>query len=841
MKKNTSSTTGTPTGKTSSQGKKILTHVGIIAFFAIVSAVFFSPVFNGKAIRQGDMEKATAMSYEQDNFHKETGTYTHWTSSMFSGMPSYQVYSEQQKSVFAPLKYILISRELGNAKERSFGVLFLYFIGFYLAMTALGLNPWMSLIGALAFGFGSYNIIIIEAGHITKAWAISMIAPIFAGIILIFKEKRLWGWILFTLSLGLQIQFNHIQITYYTMIGAIILGIVYLVYSLKDKMFPSYLKGLGIIVTGCVFAVLCNSRLLMVNKEYAKYTMRGGTEISVSPNDLYQDAAEPAANEEKVSSGLELDYAFNWSYGKGETFTILVPGMYGGGSGERVKENSQFYQQFRMKQAPLYWGDQPFTSGPVYFGAIMVFLFVLGLFTVKGPERWWLGIASLIAIFMCWGKNWMGFNGFLFHHLPLYNMFRTPSMSLVLAHVCMVILGMLALKNLFDQTQDPAKMKKALYWSAGLTGGLCLLFVLFAGSFSYTGAADVSMAQQYGNSWSGIFDVLEADRKALLVGDCWRSLLLIAAAAATLWIYVNGKMQRSAVFIGIIALLTVFDLWGIDRRYLNEENYVNERATKQLQPQPYDRDIDLFAQQAGDKDYRVFNMAVNTFNDSYPSAFHHQIGGYHAAKLRRYQDLIDFYIAGHVNMNVLNMLNARYFVTPDQQRGYMVQRNPEAMGNVWIVDSIRWVNNANEEILALNQLQVADQAVVNRQEFGAMLQGKTLRRDSNSRIEMEHQTPYNPDNVRYRSNCSKEQLAVFSEIYYKPDWFAYIDGKPAEYLRVNYILRAMVIPAGEHQIEFRNEAPSFHRWDKVNLASSIALVLCMAGCIVWNCRRKKKE
>lgn len=822
--------------------KKVFAQIGIIAFFALVSAIFFSPVFNGKTIRQGDMEKATAMSYEQENYLKETGNYTHWAPSMFSGMPSYQIFTEQQKSIFTPIKYIMASRELGKSKERSFGILFLYFIGFYLALTALGLNPWLSVIGALCFGLGSYNIIIIEAGHITKAWAISMIAPILAAIILIFKEKRVWGWILFTLSLGLQIQFNHIQITYYTMLGGLILGIVYLVFALKNKYFLSYLKGLGVIVIGCLFAVMCNSRLLMVNKEYAKYTMRGGTEISITPSDLYKDSKDAAAKEEKVSSGLELDYAFNWSYGKGETFTILVPGMYGGGSGERVKENSQFFQQFRMKQAPLYWGDQPFTSGPVYFGAIIVFLFVLGLFIVKGADRWWLGLATLLAIFMCWGKNWIGFNGFLFHHLPLYNMFRTPSMSLVLANVCMVILAMLALKTIFDDQTDRTLLKKALYWSAGITGGLCFIFILFAGSFSYTGASDLSMAQQYGNNWNSIFSVLEADRKALLTGDSWRSLLLILLAAATLWIYISGKAKRKSIFIGILAILCLIDLWGVDRRYLNEDNYVNERSLHQLQPQPYDREIDMYAQQAGDKDYRVFNMVVNTFNDSYPSAFHHQIGGYHAAKLRRYQDLIDFYIAGgHINMNVLNMLNARYFVSPDNQRGYIVQRNPDALGNVWIVDSIQWVENANEEILALDKLAPERKAVVNQKEFGKMLQNKDLSLDSNSRIEMLHQTPYNPDKVVYQSKCNKEQLAVFSEIYYKPDWYVYIDGKPAEYLRANYILRAIVIPEGKHQIEFRNEAPSFHRWDRVNFASSVLLVLCISGSLFFHYRKKIKN
>ncbi len=820
--------------------KKILTHATAIVLFGLVSLIFFSPVFDGKAVRQGDMEKAHAMSYEQELYHEQTGEYTNWNSAMFSGMPAYQIHSQPQSSVFAALKYLCISRGLGTAKERSFGVLFLYFIGFYLAMLALGTNPWLSIIGALAFGFGSYNIVIIEAGHITKAWAMSMIAPILAGIILIFKEKRIWGCILFTLALGLQIQFNHIQITYYTMIGAVILGTVYLVYALKDHTFPSFAKGMAFILVGCCFAVLCNARQLLVNKEYSKYTMRGGTEITVTPDELNKEAAPAATAEEKVSSGLNLDYAFNWSYGKGETFSILIPGIRGGASGEKVNENSHFYQNFHSKIAPLYWGDQPFTSGPVYFGAIIVFLFVLGLFIVKGPERWWIGIATLLAILMSWGKNLMGFNSFLFHKLPLYNMFRTPSMSLVLANVCMVILAVLALKTIWEKELEEKKLQKALYWATGITGGLCLLFILCAGSFSYTGASDLPMEQQYGNNWSFIFDALAADRKALLLGDCWRSLGLILMAAICILLCIKGKVKKQGIIFAALALFITFDLWGVDRRYISEDNYVNERNAQTLQPAPYDMEIDQYAMQFGDKDYRVFNYAVNTFNDSYPSAFHHQIGGYHAAKLRRYQDIIDFYISGHVNMNVLNMLNARYIVAPGGERGYQVHRNEQALGNAWFVDSLQMVENPNEEILALNSLQPADKAVVNGKEFGKQLQGKELRRDSLSSIEMEHQQPYNPDKVVYRSKTSREQLAVFSEIYYAPDWFAYIDGKPAEYLRVNYILRGMVIPAGEHTIEFRNEAPRFHRLDTVSLGSSIALVLVMAASLFVYYRRKEK-
>lgn len=821
--------------------KKILTHICAVVLLIVTAAVFFAPVFDGKAIRQGDMEKARAMSYEQVQYHDQTGNYTNWNSSMFSGMPAYQIYSTPQHNIFAILKQASISRVLGSSKECSFGVLLLYFLGFYIALAALGLNPWLSILGALAFGFGSYNIIIIEAGHITKAWAISMMAPILAGVILLFRKKWLWGGILFTLALGLQIQFNHIQITYYTMIAALILGIVYLVFACREKQLIPYLKALGVILIGCCFAVLCNARHLMVNKEYSKYTMRGGTEITVSPNDLYKDAAAPAA--EKVSSGLQLDYAFNWSYGIGETFTLLVPGMYGGGSGERMGEKTQFRQTFQSDIAPLYWGDQPFTSGPVYFGAVIVFLFVLGLFLVKGPERWWIGISTIVAILMSWGKNLMGFNAFLFHHLPLYNMFRTPSMSLVIANVGAVLLAILALKAVLDRTADEKTVKRALFWASGITAGICLLFAVFAGSFAYTGASDESMAAQYGEYWPSILSVLQADRKSLLVGDCWRSTGLILLSAACLWLYIGKQLKKEGILLAALILIVTFDLWNVDRRYLNDDNYISDRNMTTLQPAPYDSEIDRQAAQFGDQDYRVFNYAVNAFNDSYPSAYHHQIGGYHAAKLRRYQDVIDFYISRQVNNGVLNMLNARYIVAPDKERGFVVMRNPEALGNAWFVDSVQLVENANEEILALHSLNPADKAVVNSKEFGDQLKfnPEHIRRDSLSTITMEHLSPYNPDKVVYHSKTAKDQLAVFSEIYYAPDWFAYIDGKPADYVRVNYILRGMVLPAGEHTIEFRNEAPTLHRWERISIAGSVLLALCIGGAFGLTYRKRNRK
>jgi len=815
--------------------KKTLIHCGIILFFFLVAAVYMSPAFDGKVIQQGDTLKWKAMAKEQLDFHDKTGEYTTWTSSMFSGMPSYQVTNPPTKSIFNKIENLLNFNYLGYGGN--IGIIFLYLLGFYVALIAIGLSPWLSLLGALAFGLGSYNIIIIEAGHITKAYAMSMMAPILGGMLLILQRKKyLWGGILFALALGIQIACNHIQITYYTMLIGLLLGLVYFVYALKDKALKPLFLGIGVLLVGCAFAIGTNARLLFINQEYVKYTMRGGSEITVTPEDLYKDS-EPKSI--AASDGLDKDYAFSWSYGKGETYTLLVPGAYGGGSGENVGKDSEFYKNFRQEQAPLYWGDQPFTSGPVYFGAIVIFLFVLGMFVVKGPERWWILLATILSILMAWGKNLMGFNSFLFDHLPLYNKFRTPSMSLVMANVTMVILGVLALKTVFDKENpvDKKKLNLGLYVSTGITAGFILLMMALSGNFSFSGASDAQMAAQYGPQWDMIKDVLVKDRKALFMSDSWRSLILILISAVLLWLYINEKIKQSGIIIGVLACLVVFDLWGVDRRYLNDSNFVSEKRIK-LKPSQTDQLLDQYAAQFKDEDYRVFDLSVNTFNDSYPSAFHHQIGGYSAAKLRRYQDIIDFYLSRHINMEVLNMLNARYIVTPGQNGQPMVQRNPDALGNAWFISDVKKVNNPNEEILALNDFDPATTAIIDASQF--TIHESQITFDSNAVIVMEHQKPYNPDYVVYKSKASKDQLAVFSEVYYAPDWRAYIDGKPAEYFRANYILRAMIVPAGEHKIEFRNEAPLMHKLDRISLICSILFVLAVAGSLVWYYRKPKK-
>jgi len=866
--------------------KKTLLHVIAVIIMLIAACVYFSPALSGDTLVQGDMQKSEAMAHQQRMAADSTGTIPNWNPSMFSGMPGYQTAVEPQNSIFTPLKSILIMRPLGL--ERHIGILWLYLIGFYVAMVALGCNPLLSLLGALAFGLGSYNIIIIEAGHVTKGWAMSMIAPILASMVLCLRSVTsgsdgkpslqwrpiVWGLILFTISLGLQITFNHIQITFYTMLGGIIIGLTYMVYALKDKWFKSFLCIVALLLVGCLFAVGGNYRHLSVNQEYQKYTMRGGSEISVKPHDLGLD--ELRQEQATSTGGLDINYAFSWSYGVGETYTILVPGAMGGGSGERVADDSEWTRLTGQHQAPLYWGDQPFTSGPVYFGAIIIFLFVFGCFVVKGPERWWIVIATIFAILLSWGRHFPALNGFLFNHLPLYNKFRTPSMALVLANVTMTIMAVLSLKTLSDNLQNASakgnnvkdydirkRMNKALYSSVGIIAGILLVGIIMAkANLSFLGVGDNQYKQMLGDQWPRFEQILVDARRSLFVRDSLRSLLFVALAFLLLWLHINNKLKKSGILIASLALLVVFDLWGVDRRYLNEDNFTQPERVA-LRRTPTELQLDAVATANNDTDYRVFDLTVNTFNDSRPSAFHNEIGGYSAAKLRRYQDLIDFYLgsqklydyvnscqigmtgnAGDIPLlavneayPVLDMLNARYLMLNLNQGATPVRRN-SALGNCWLVSDVKWVDDANGEILALNDFNPATTAVVNRNEFS--LSDIESAIDSNDRIALVPQHPYNPDRLCYSSHTSDTRLAIFSEVYYAPDWRAYIDGKPVDYIRANYILRAIELPAGDHTIEFVNEAPTLHRLDNITLIISIVM-LCLMGGALFLVYRKKKD
>ena len=525
--------------------KKIIAHAGIVLLFFIASVAYMHPILNGKIISQDDVINYRWSSTEYAKYKAETGEDAYWNSSAFSGMPMYQMHNIPSKNLFQPLKYVLTLTFIGDGSEGrncDWGIMFLYLLGFYVALSAMGVKPWLSLFGAFAFGFGSYNIIIIAVGHITKAWAISMIAPILAGMILAFKREYLWGMLLFTIALGLQIQCNHIQITYYTLITAVVVGITYLVYSIKNKEFKHFAKGVGGLVLCAVLVLLSTSRYFMVNAEYVKQTMRGGSELTITPNDIY-----PEENQVVESDGLDAEYASEWSYGKAETMTLLVPGFYGGSSDEPVSKSSAYYKLQKDEIAPLYWGNQRFTSGPVYFGAIIVFLFLLGLLVVKGPERWWLLAATIIGIVMAWGGNLPWFNDFLRNYLPMYSKFRSPSMSLVIASVSAVVMAVLALRQVFAET-DRKKYNVSLYISAGITLIICLLVAIVGTSVcNFSGAADSSLSVE-------VKKALIADRQSLMTADAWRSFAFVFAVALVLWLFINDKFKNVKIIAAIIGL-----------------------------------------------------------------------------------------------------------------------------------------------------------------------------------------------------------------------------------------------------------------------------------------------
>ncbi len=822
--------------------KQIFTHLGIVALLLAVACAYLSPALGGKVIRQADVEHYEAMAYSQKAEKKITGHTPHWNSSMFSGMPGYQITNDPPSQIFYHATSILTLRHLGL--DRNIGIIFLYLLGFYVALLAFGLNPWLALIGSLGFGLGSYNIIIIQAGHITKAWAIGMMAPILGGMFLTLRsavapelERRkrtlqvLWGSVLFTVTLILQLAFNHIQITFYTAIGCVFMAMAYLVVAIKNGRLASYaLKG-SILLLGAALAFGCNIRLLLVSEEYAKHTMRGGGELTIGPDGQKLDKHNAG------SGGLDIEYAYRWSYGLGETYTLLVPGALGGSNNEPVRKDGQYARTFRgADRAPLYWGDQPGTSGPVYFGAIVIFLALIGMIITKGPERWWMLAATLLAILLAWGHNLGGFNEWVFNHMPFYNKFRTPSMALVLANVCVALLAALALKNLFNRECDRKQANLALYVASGILGVLILGVMVASGSFSYSGNFDQNLSRYYGEYSNQAADLLRSERASLLKGDSWRSLIFILLAAALLWLYNNGKIKNKAIPIALLGLLILTDLWGIDRRYLGNENFADKHQTE-LRRQQYDYDIDQQATYFGDHDFRVYNLASDPFNDAIPAAFHNQIGGYSPAKLNRYQDLISFHLA-YGNPAVLNMLNMRYVV---QRQGSqtVVIRNPDALGNAWFVSKVKTVGSANEEIMALKDFDPATTAVVDTTMWA--VGNRQWSVDSAATIAFVPNTLKNSDYLKYESCSATEQFAVFSEIHYAPDWRAYIDGKPVEYVRSNYVLRALVVPAGRHIIEFKNEAPRFNRLERIGLWVSIVALLAIAAAIFLVYRKKMEK
>ncbi len=813
-------------------------HALILLIFAIISAIYFSPVLKGKEMQQMDFTHATGAEHELREYEKATGEIAQWTDAMFGGMPAYQIRADNSHNIFDSLsRYVRL-----GMPYRTIGIMFLYLTGFYILMLSLGVGRKISAIGAVAFALGSYNIIIIAAGHITKCYAIAMMPLVVGGVIMTFRGKWIAGGIFTMIALGLELAFNHIQITYYLGLALLILVVGELILAVQTKQMRKFGISIAVLVGAGLMAILPSATNLWTTYEYGAYSIRGASELT-------------AADGEKQSSGLDKDYALSWSYGKKETFTLLVPNVVGGasqaiGQEGNLKSLQSLDPQVRdvVAQQSSYWGGRSFTSGPVYVGAVICFLFFLGCFFYEGKLKWWLIAATIFSIMLAWGKNFPILTDPMFDYFPFYNKFRTVEMALVIATLAIPILGMLGLKAITEHPEDIKYHPGKFFGAMGLTAGVALIIACVPTLFYDFLSAEEAQMLAGAKMQNPVYAVLEQGlidcRVEITRADAWRSVVLIVLASGALWFYsvrkINGK-----IMLATIGLLVIFDLWGVDRRYLSTDDFKTKGVTSSS-----------FAMQKADKEiladkrpHRVMALYVNPFNEVYTSYFHHSIGGYHGAKLRRYQDVIDRYLAADYQKlagavkgqdyagidealrtsNALNILNCRYLIYNPQQSPIA---NPYAQPEAWFVATAHKAANADEAIDLIGKMDIRKECVVEGAEGG------TFQTDSAAWI---RQTSYTPNTVSYESESATDGMAVFSEIYYPAGWKATIDGNEAEIIRADYTLRALQIPAGRHKIEFSFEPKSYAMGNIVSTTASVVVVLLTIGGCAYLALRKKKE
>jgi len=796
----------------------------VVLIFLLVILAYFSPLLEGKQLRQSDITQWKGMSKEITDHRAKTGEEALWTNSMFGGMPAYQI-SVQYKGNL--IRYIDDIFKFGLPHPAN--LVFIYFIGFFILLMVMKVDPWLALAGALAFTFSSYFFIILEAGHNSKAHAIGYMAPVLAGILLAYRGKYLAGSLLTALFLALELKANHLQITYYLLLMVLVLGIYELIAAFRARTLPEFAKTTGLLIVAAFFALSTNITSLWATWEYGKETIRGKSELTVNP--------------ENSTSGLDKDYATQWSYGIGETFSLMIPNVKGGASGSlgnnpKALEKAESAYAQSLAGMNHYWGNQPFTSGPVYAGAIMVFLFILGLFILKGNLKWWVLTVTILSIMLSWGKNFMPLTDFFLQYVPGYNKFRAVSMILVIADLAIPLLGILALKEIVEKPQWLKYNQKYLFISLGITAGLAFVFYLmprlffdFLSDFEQLSIAEqrTSLETSQVSQFDALVYNLEFVRISIFKADAIRSMLFILLSGTLLWLYSRSKINRLAVTAGIIVLVAA-DMIPVAHRYLNNDNFVSKTVLKN----PYKpTEANKLILKDPDMNFRVFNMTVSTFQEASTSYFHKSIGGYHGAKLRRYQELIDYHLSKS-NEQVLNMLNTRYYIGFAENRQPAVQINMDALGHAWFVEEYEMVENADQEIAALTAFFPEKTAIVDNR-FSASVEGFVHQFDSAAAIEL---TEYQPNKLKYKFNSAVDQFTVFSEIYYDKGWNAYLDGKKVPHFRVNYLLRAMIVPAGNHEIEFRFEPRVFAVGEKVSFAGSLLLILMLLGFVTSEVYKK---
>ncbi|MBC7884685.1 MAG: YfhO family protein [Saprospiraceae bacterium] len=791
--------------------KSIYPYLLPILLIVIVNVFYFMPQFQGKVVRQGDIIQHVGMSKEATDFRDKTGDEALWTNSMFGGMPTYQLSARNNNNLLA-----YVAESLSLFIDRPAGYFIAGMIGFYILMLLLGVSPWLSLLGAFLFGFTTNNFCLFEAGHNSKLVAIMTSAPVIAGVILTFREKYIIGGIVFGIALGLNILANHPQMTYYLALCLALLVLFYFVNSLKSGKILLFAKAVGVLSVMALLAMGASASKLWTTYEYAKDTMRGSP-ILKSTGDV------PASSSE--TDGLEWNYAMQWSNGVGDLLATFIPKAVGGGSGEWLDGNSDLGKavgQRKEFQAPTYWGSLPFTSGPAYFGVVAFFLFIFGLFSVKEEIKWWILSAVLLTLLLSLGKYIPWLNKTLFDYFPLFNKFRAPSSILSITAIFIPILGVIALSDLVKSTKKEDFLK-ALYIAAGTLGGLCLMLWVFGSSFfDFTGSGD----EQY----KDIKDVLIKQRTSMFSSSAFRSLMYILLVSGVMWLFIKGKLNKT-VLIAVISILGLFDLVQIGKGYLDKRDFVTKSAYKNnFEPRPVDNQI----LQDSDPNFRVYDATVNTFNSASTSYFHKTIGGYHPAKLQRFQDIIDRHISKN-NQNVLNMLNTKYFILQGADGNPTVQRNPASSGNAWFVNHVIEVADANAEIDSLTNFDPAGDVIVHT-EFKDYVSGLNLSKNGTISLKT-----YNPNKLEYESNTESEQFAVFSENWYGPDkgWQAYIDGVAVDHIRVNYLLRGLKVPSGKHTVIFEFHPKSYYLGETISLICSLILLGGLIIIIINSLRGKK--
>lgn len=783
--------------------------IAILVFIIIVFA-YVSPVLEGKQLLMPDIVNFEGMAKEIRDFRAETGEEALWTNSMFGGMPAFQISMNFTSNVSRYLHDIMT---LSLPRPADF--IFLYLAGFFILLILMRVNPWIALTGAIAFAFASYNFIIIEAGHTSKANAIGYMAPVLASIIYTFRKNYLAGGILFAIFMSLQLYANHYQITYYLLIIVIIYGLFKLYEAIRQKQVKDFIKPVGVLMLGVIIAIGVNIGTFWSTYSYTPHTMRGGTELTIG--------------EREVSEGLSKDYITSWSYGIGETFSLMIPNVKGGASkaiGNNPRALNEVDPRFRdaIAQQNQYWGNQPFTSGPVYMGAVVIVFFALGLYLFKGSLKWALLVATVLSLFLSWGKNFMPLTEFFIDYVPFYDKFRAVSMSLVIAGLCIPFIAIKGVQKIYEKPGLVNFKDRWFLLSVGFTVVLTLLFYLMPRMFfSFISENEIQMiaaqskeGPQIAAQMNQFVNNLENARVAIFKADTIRSFIFMALAFITIIAFSKNKISKP-LFLVIITLLILVDMWGVNKRYLNNDDFKPARIVENP-IQPTQANIQIM--EDPDTNFRVYNTAVNTFNESTTSYFHFSIGGYHGAKLQRYQEMIDFHLI-EMNMDVINMLNTRYFIVQGENRNQRAQYNSGALGNAWFVQEYEIVKNADEEILALNDFDPAGKAIIDKR-YAEFVEGKSFEADPKASIE---HTQYQPNKLKYEYYADSEQLAVFSEIFYEDGWKTFVNGEPVPHFRVNYVLRAMVLPPGENEIEFRFEPSSYYQGERIAFAFSVTMVL----------------